>query len=63
MLEKFIKSLRKIKINVFYDESKYENPLKVKFPNMSHSEDYETGEEIEEKIEILDEKNKLENIP
>ena len=30
---------------------------------MSYSEDYETGEEIEEKIQILEEKKKLENIP
>ena len=30
---------------------------------MSQSEDYEKWEEIEEKIEILEEKNKLENIP
>ena len=44
LLEKYIKCLRKIKNNVFYDQDKSENPLKVKFPNMSCGEDYETGE-------------------
>ena len=63
VLEKYIKCLREIKIYVFYDEDKSENPLKIKFPNMSYGEDFKTGEEIVEKIEILEEMNKLENIP
>ena len=62
VLEKYIKSLREMNINVFYDESKYENPLKVKFPNLSCCDDYEMGEEIEDKIEILEENKKMENI-
>ena len=61
VLEKIIKDLREIKINVFYDEDKSENPLKVKFPNLSYGEDYEKREEILDKIEILEENNKMEN--
>ena len=54
LLEKIIKCLREIKIKVFYDEDKSENPLKVKFPNLSYGEDYEKREEILDKIEILE---------
>ena len=52
VLQEYLKSLREINISVFYDESKYENPLKVKFPNLSCCDDYEMGEEIEDKIEV-----------
>ena len=62
VLQEYLKSFREIKINVYYDESKYENPFKVKFPNLSCCDDYERGEEIEDKIEILEENKKLENI-
>ena len=62
VLQKYLKSFGEIKINVYYDESKYETPLKVKFPNYSCCDDYERGEEIEDKIEILEENNKLQNI-
>ena len=63
VLEKYITILREIKISIFYDEVKYENPLKIRFPNISCGEDYKTRDEIVEKIEILEKMKKLENIP
>ena len=53
-MEKIVKDLREIKIKVFYDEDKSENPLKVKFPNLSYGEDYENREEIMDKLEKLE---------
>ena len=61
-LLKYLESFEEIKINVYYDESKYENPLKVKFPNLSCCDDYERGGEIEDKIEIMGKNKKLETI-
>ena len=52
-LKNYLKSFGQIKINVYYDESKYENPLKIKFPNLSCG-DYDMGEEIEDEIMILE---------
>ena len=54
-LEYFRKYYNALKINVYYDRRKYENPLKIKFPNLSCCEDYSMGKEI------VDEIIKLEN--
>ena len=53
-LKNYLKSFGEIKINVYYDESKYENPLKIKFPNLTCCDDYDRREEIEDKIVILE---------
>ena len=53
-LKNYLKSFGEIKINVYYDESKYENPLKIKFPNMSCCDDYDRREEIEDEIMNLE---------
>ena len=36
-----IKTLPQFNIKIFYDERKFENPLKIKFPNICYSDDYE----------------------
>ena len=53
-LRNYLNSCGEIKINVYYDESKYENPLKIKFPNLSCCDDIDRREEIEDEIEILE---------
>ena len=42
-----------ILIHVYYDKRKCENPLKIKFPNLSCCEDNEMRMEIEDEIEDL----------
>ena len=59
-LVKYLETFREIKLNVYYDESKYENPLKVKFPNLTCCDDYERRDEVEDKIEILENDNLME---
>ena len=49
-----LESCGEIKINVYYNESKYENPLKIKFPNLSCCDDYDMAEEIEDEITNLE---------
>ena len=49
-LKYFMKHYRSIKINVFYDRSKYENPLKIKFPHLTCCVDNDRKEEIEDEI-------------
>ena len=49
-LEYFRKYYNAIKITVYYDRRKYENPLKFKFPNLSCCEDYNMGKEIVDEI-------------
>ena len=56
MIEKYIESLSEIKFRILYDEKKSENPLKIKFPNISQTEITELESEIREKMEDL--KNK-----
>ena len=63
MIEKYIKSLSEFKIKILYDEDKSENPFKIKFPDISCGENYKTRDEIVDKMEVLEEKKKLENIP
>ena len=59
-LKNYLKSFGEIKITVYYDESKYENPLKIKFPNLSCCGDYDMGEETEDEIMILESDQLLE---
>ena len=49
-LEYFRKYYNALKIKVYYDKLKYENPLKIKFPNLSCCQDYNMGEEIMDEI-------------
>ena len=49
-LEYFHKCYSAIKIKVYYDKDKYENPLKIKFPNLSCCDDYLMRQEILYKI-------------
>ena len=56
LIEKYIESLSEIKFRILYDERKSENPLKIKFPNISQTEITELESEIREKMEDL--KNK-----
>ena len=56
LIEKYIESLSEIKIRILYDEKKSENPLKIKFPNISQIDITELESEIREKMEDL--KNK-----
>ena len=56
LIEKYIESLYEIKIRILYDEKKSENPLKIKFPNISQIDITELESEIREKMEDL--KNK-----
>ena len=59
LIKKFIESLPQIKIVVFYDYDRTENPFKVKFPNVGeldmikpkpiHTEIFEKFEDIENK--------------
>ena len=53
MIEKYIKSLSEIKIRILFDEKKFENPLKIKFPNISQIDISELESEILEKMEDL----------
>ena len=53
MIEKYIESLSEIKIRILYDENKTENPLKIKFPNISQMDITELESEIREKMEDL----------
>ena len=49
-LKYFIKHYHSIKINVFYDKRKYENPLKIKFPHLTCCVDNDRQEKIEYEI-------------
>ena len=50
-LKYFMKYYHSIQIKVFYDRRKYENPLKIKFPNLTWRVDEDRKEEIEEEID------------
>ena len=52
-LKTYLEKWRVIPIHVCYDKRKYENPLKINFPNLSFCGDYEMGMEIEDEIEDL----------
>ena len=52
-LEKDIKSLSEIKIRILFDEKKFENPLKIKFPDISQIDISELESEILKKMEDL----------
>ena len=52
-LEKYIKSLSEIKIRILFDEKKFENPLKIKFPDISQIDISELESEILKKMEDL----------
>ena len=60
-LEYFRKYYNTIKIKVYYDKLKYENPLKIAFPNLSCCQDYNMGEEIMDEILNL-ENEQLEDV-
>ena len=49
-LEYFHKYYNAIKIKVYYDRSEYENSLKIKFPNLTCCEDYDSSTEIVDEI-------------
>ena len=47
----YLEKLPEIKIKIFYDKRKYQNPIRIKFPNLSYFDYYEEiGDEIQEKI-------------
>ena len=51
LIEKYLKSLPKYrKIKIFYDESEYENPFKIKFPFICYLDDPLKREEYYDKI-------------
>ena len=52
-LKTYLQNCRVMTIHVYYDKIKYENPLKIKFPNLSCCGDYQMGMEIENEIEDL----------
>ena len=60
-LSYFQKHNGQIKVRVFYDKRRYENPLKIKFPNLTCCLDPDRREEIEEEIENL-ENEQLEDV-
>ena len=53
LIEKYIKSLPKFSIKILYDESKFENPFKIKFPNICYLDHYDKREDYMEKITEL----------
>ena len=53
LLEKYIESLSEFKIRILYDEKKTENPFKIKFPNISHTDISKLNYGIREKMEDL----------
>ena len=55
-LRYFQKHYGETKVRVFYDKRRYENPLKIKFPNLTCCLDPDRREEIEEEIENLENK-------
>ena len=46
LFKTYLQNCRVIPIHVYYDKRKYENPLKINFPNLSCCGDYEMGMEI-----------------
>ena len=53
LIKKYIKSLPKFRIKILYDESKFENPFKIKFPNICYLDDYDKREDYMDKITVL----------
>ena len=54
LIEKYLKSLPRFRIiKVFYDDTKCENPFKIKFPFISYFEDIDKKQEYYHKIKEL----------
>ena len=63
LIEKYIETLSEYNLKILYDEDKFENPLKIKFPNITSGGYGETLDEIIDKMYEIEEMEIFENDP